>query len=478
MQDEFEILKHEDSPGKKNVVRRSLRLTPEGIVFLIILGFIAFGAILRNVNLLIVLAGMMVSAMLLNWRSAKIRCKTINGFRQMPRRVYAGEMFSIVWQVSNESPQRVWNINVEDRVKADHSSGDSADTKPLGFLARFQHRMTSSSSRPIGLGETRVNVPQIAPYGSESNIYHCLLNQRGRYCVGPSTISTTFPFGLIEVELKIENEQTFYAAPPIGKLSPNWERQAAAMSAGLESAKRKRGTRDEEFFAIRQWRPGDSRRNIHWRTTAKMQQPMIRQFDEPTHRDLAIIIDLATSPQTPNEKARHSVQERFDAAETILSFASTITSQPDDTFDGRVSIAICGQQNDVFLRLKQRQFNANLNRSLAMAKTAKDPNLFSAITAIGEGVSPETPIFVLSTRNRPAWLMQLDENSPTANNGANVDVLSTSALPTSVLPNSSLARLSKQIRWLDVDSEEFSSIFSLPSETEEAHIEQLQQRWG
>ena len=452
--------------------RRTLRLTPEGIVFLVILGFIVFGAILRNVNLLIVLAGMMVSAITLNWRSANLKLKTLSGTRELPARVYAGKLLSVIWRVENQGPQRNWNINVDDQIDyANAVTADDTDPSP-NSKSSLSKRISASlgHSKRIQTNKVRLNFPQISPYSNESNIYHCLLNQRGRYRVGPSKITTTFPFGLIKVELEIDNRQIIFAAPPTGKLVPNWEQRAAAMATGSESIKRKRGNTDDEFFALRQWRSGDNRKNIHWRTTAKMQHPMVRQFDEPRNRDLAIVIDLfQPNPSDDGQSSQNDAQR----IETVLSFASTIAAKTNHQIDGQTSIAISGHTSEVFRKLKRKKTNADLIRCLAMAKGDSNPDLIGSITSVGESVSAGTPIFIISTRPQPDWIEQLGSvPDQTLHNSSNAvfEALAGQDLQ--------LGRLTQQIRWIDANSDSFEALFSVAPTGDQSRIDQFQKRWN
>ena len=483
-QNELENLNSEDFlPAQHRIVKRTVRLTPEGLVFLIILAFVAFGAILRNVNLLVVLAGMMFSAVILNWRLAIVKLRTLSGRRVLPPRVYSGKMFSIVWKLRNDSLQRIMSTMIDDRLDVSKPA-DVDGTKKLNYFLRLHQRISDGvhKRRRVGSNQVRLNVPQISPQNEGSSVFHCLVSERGRYSVGPAKISTMFPFGLIEVELSIDNRQTLYAAPAIGKLVPNWEKQAAAMATGKDAIKRKRGAAEDEFFALRKWRSGDSRRNIHWRTTAKMQQPMVRQFDEPTNRDLAIVIDLfqqeTKTEQPENDEVEELAQEEQSSqlGETILSFASTIAAEPQRDFDGRISIAVCGQRNDVFQNLQRRNYNANLIRSLAMAKCSDDPDLYSAITTVGQSVSSGTPIFVVSTRAKPLWLEQLDVAPKKAYHKTSNPLFEQLAYPG--LRLGQLGQLTEQIRWIDADSDDFRSLFSLVPASDQARIQQFDQRWG
>ncbi|RRC95540.1 DUF58 domain-containing protein [Schaalia canis] len=49
---------------------------------------------------------------------------------------------------------------------------------------------------------------------------------------------------------------------------------------------------DVSFHALRDYAPGDDRRNIHWKTTARTNTLMVRQFEETRRAHLLIVFDL------------------------------------------------------------------------------------------------------------------------------------------------------------------------------------------
>src|SRR5208283_4972842 len=68
----------------------------------------------------------------------------------------------------------------------------------------------------------------------------------------------------------------------------------------------------------RPWQRGDSRRWIHWRTSARTGQVMVRQFEQPHSRDAAIVLDLW---QPPAPDAAH-----LENIELAVSFVATLAA--------------------------------------------------------------------------------------------------------------------------------------------------------
>jgi hypothetical protein len=52
---------------------------------------------------------------------------------------------------------------------------------------------------------------------------------------------------------------------------------------------------DMSFHAIREYTPGDSRRQIHWKSTAKSGRLMVRQYEESRRSRMAVVLSVAES---------------------------------------------------------------------------------------------------------------------------------------------------------------------------------------
>ena len=64
---------------------------------------------------------------------------------------------------------------------------------------------------------------------------------------------------------------------------------------------------------IPEYRPGDAIRRIHWRTSARADELMVREFEENRDEDAALLVDLWSDGK--------SAPEYF---ETVISFVATI----------------------------------------------------------------------------------------------------------------------------------------------------------
>jgi hypothetical protein len=448
-----------------------IKLTPEGWVFLIVLGFITVGAVLRNVNLLIAMAGMLFAPLLMNWRLGVRRLKSFHAFRRLPKRINANELTRILWTCENRLPGvAAWNVIISDRVE----QACETDQEMLqGEAGGSENRKRSSGNRikrwlgeifrrlrqrtfPPSQSDVRMAFVRIDAGQSEVQAYRVFFAVRGEYTVGPAAISTTFPFGLIVSRLHFRKTETLFVGPEIGQLQPTWERRVQSVASGSDSLMRRRTLDECEFYALRPWRSGDSKRNIHWRTSAKLGQPIVKQHDQPNNRDFALMLDLYSDGR----------DKKFDArSEQALSFAATAIRQMGSAVQGQLAVGICGLETETCLSRSQQKMQSDLSRRLAVAQTTDQPRLSETLIQLAGLVSRGTPIYVISSRPRPE---QFKLSSIQANSGSQEqDRLTRSLRP--VLRN---------VRWLEVDSEEFRSLFTIERNADrESDLKQLASRW-
>lgn len=388
-------------PKKKRPVRQC-KLTPEGWVYLIIVCFIATGAILRNVNLLIVATGMLVAPVIFNWRVCVANLRSLSAERIVPDRVHAGEMINVLWACENEGGRiTARNIMLHDRLK--NESRDPSKTrwqKVKHFLAELAEQFSQHLNL---LGRfAHVNFHAVTPSDRGVASYQCVFPSRGEYEIGPAELRTSFPFGLVACKIPLEDKETIFVAPTLGKLNPTWEQRIDSAEVGDQSRMRRRGLEQDEFFALRRWRSGDSMKHVHWRSTARFGYPLVKQFDQPNDRDFAILVDMHADDDATRLQC-----------EVALSFAATAIAELAAEIHGKLGIAIVGKDRRLVVGQYNPETRRNAMRRLATADTFVDPDVQTAVSELAARVSVGTPLYCLSSRAEPNWLTEESDDGQT-----------------------------------------------------------------
>jgi len=76
-------------------------LLPQGMVFVVILAFVTVCAVLRNVNLLVIVSGTMSAVLLVCWRWSRKLLRGSIVRRLVPAEIHAGENTAIQWEGEN-----------------------------------------------------------------------------------------------------------------------------------------------------------------------------------------------------------------------------------------------------------------------------------------------------------------------------------------------------------------------------------------
>ncbi|MEA1952018.1 MAG: DUF58 domain-containing protein, partial [Planctomycetota bacterium] len=180
-----------------------------------------------------------------------------------------------------------------------------------------------------------VYFPYVPAGQSRKQVYRGRLSRRGRYRLGPLRVSTRFPFGLMRRAATMGRSDSILIYPRLGRLTRRWqERQYESFEGGRRQ--RQRYHRAEgEYYGVREWRDGDSRRAIHWRSSARMGRLVVRQFEQPHSRDLALLVDLWQPHET--------VADDADKVEELVSFAATVVADFCRQGNANLLLATSGQ---------------------------------------------------------------------------------------------------------------------------------------
>ncbi|WP_246036924.1 MULTISPECIES: DUF58 domain-containing protein [Cellulomonas] len=143
---------------------------------------------------------------------------------------------------------------------------------------------------PVAEGLVEVQVPLLAPGRAHDEPLRVAAHRRGVIDVGPLTLTRSDPVGLLRREVRWPVTRTIHVHP-VTTVVPSTSAGVVRDLEGMPSAKVVAS--DLAFHAIREYQPGDSRRNVHWRSTAKVGRLMVREFEETRRSRLALLLGLA-----------------------------------------------------------------------------------------------------------------------------------------------------------------------------------------
>ncbi|AKU90107.1 transglutaminaseTgpA domain-containing protein [Vulgatibacter incomptus] len=256
---------------------RMQRVTRDGWFYVGFTVVVGAAAINTGNNLLHLVLGLQLSLIVLSALLSESALRGVAVERSLPRNGVAGEPFEVRLAVTNRK-----------RRLASHALVISEVEGPAAGMRRF--------------------VSRIAPGGEARLSYRLMIPRRGDAELGAIRITTRFPFGLFEKSRELRLPQALPIHPP-GLRAP---RASARTSSGAGELPEPRPGQGAEFHALRELRPGDDPRQVHWRSTARTGSPRVIERERERRRRVTLLVDTRGA-------TRH--EELDEAAESSLALA-------------------------------------------------------------------------------------------------------------------------------------------------------------
>ncbi len=116
------------------------------------------------------------------------------------------------------------------------------------------------------------------------------LAQRGHFRIDPLQVRTGDPFGFFEASAGVGHGITLVVYPRIDPL-PLWRLPPASIEGAHASPERTLQT-TPLATTVRPYAPGDSMNRIHWRTTARLGEIQVKEFELEQTTDVWLFLDL------------------------------------------------------------------------------------------------------------------------------------------------------------------------------------------
>lgn len=245
---------------------RRIRFTAGGLVFTLGAFAVGFAAMNTGNNLLYLLLGAMLGFIAVSGWLSEQAIRALRVERHVPRAVTVGQDLRLGYTVHN-------------------------------LKTRLPSMAVELSEQ--GLPE-RAFVAHVPPRGSADARSVNSFVRRGIYPLDTLTLSTSFPFGLFlkERDLSVPGEVVVWPRSdrPVRVPSPGGGRVPRS-GVNARGAAGHRG----EYRSLREYRPGDDPRDIHWRSSARLRAPVIREYERDGAETRWICLDTRCDPGDPAE---------------------------------------------------------------------------------------------------------------------------------------------------------------------------------
>lgn len=214
--------------------------------------------------------------------------------RKTPERVRAGSPIKIEYIINNIRKLPVWNLHLD----------------PI------------HQQRWLKLEADIASIDSIRPHQQTTMTAYLQSERRGEYVLKPSFASAAFPFGIIKWSCRNKISQKIKVYPrfePLNSLqlpvNSKFQREGVSLVSHVGESM--------EFHACRDFRTGDNAKHIHWPTTARRGELIVREFQEEYLCRIALIIDTFIPQQ--NRFLSLKQKNYFPDLEAALSLTAALS---------------------------------------------------------------------------------------------------------------------------------------------------------
>ena len=304
------------------------------------------GGAMRGFNLLLVLAGLMVGALMMQWRLSRRTLESIDADRFLSNEIFAGQKSHLGYRLKNRSGWlSAWMLRVEDTIES-ISDGTFASLS--------------------------VGAPILEPGSEISLSADAQFTKRGRYRVTKLRVITRFPFSLSTSTITKHQEAEIVVYPGLLPLVRNWRNKLINTGSGRSANHNQRGSVQGDFYGLREWKNGDSLRWIHWRTSARVGEPTVRQFEQEQSLSLCVVVDACL--RQPSDD---------DLTELAISFGASL-SCADDLIPTDQSTLLCVGSKAQLVRgqINGAPATRNMLEALSDIEAVSTPDWEAALTRL------------------------------------------------------------------------------------------------
>jgi uncharacterized protein (DUF58 family) len=220
----------------------------------------------------------------------------------------------LAWLVLRRTERDVWVRRNLSYLQVEAGEAAQIEVR-VGNAGRRTGLLLMEEELPRALGQRqRFVVEPMAPRGQSSLRYMIRTEQRGRYLLGPMHVRVADPMGMIDLDETLPSTAEILVTPrteplPRVALTGRWAGAGDNRTRDLLGG----GSPD---VTIREYRLGDDLRRIHWPSSARVDQLMVRREEQQWQSRCTLLID--------NRRLSHRGHGADSSMETAVSAAASI----------------------------------------------------------------------------------------------------------------------------------------------------------
>jgi uncharacterized protein (DUF58 family) len=244
--------------------------------------------------------------------------------------------------------------------------------------------------------------------------------RRGRYRLGPLTLTSGDPFGLFQVSRRLAHMANVVIYPSTVEL-PDFALPLGLLPGG-DALRRRTHYVTANASTVRDYAPGDSFNRIHWRSTARRDRLMVKEFELDPQADVWLFLDGERAAQAARDEPlpEFKVSDRWWEALDQLQHATVLPPSTEEygvsvaaslaqyfiRRDRAVGLVAFGRTREVIQPDRGERQLTRLLETLAVFQAAGQVPLREALVLEGAHLPRGTTTILISPSRDMHWVME------------------------------------------------------------------------
>ncbi|HWO73888.1 MAG TPA: DUF58 domain-containing protein [Dehalococcoidia bacterium] len=304
-----------------------------------------------------------------------------------------GVPLAYFWAKANARNLEVTTERPLDRLQEGQEFIERITVKNNSWLAKLWLEVEDPSDMP---GHSASRVITLGPRESRTWKTASVCRLRGLYSVGPVRITTGDPFGFFRYTNTYGRPQSVLVYPRATEL-PNFYVPPANLPGEGRFRKRTHYV-TPNASGVRKYEPGDSYNRIHWPTTARTGELMVKLFELDPASDIWLILDL--------DKSVHVGQGEEGTEEFAVKIAASIARY---FLVANRSVGFISYGKRLFIEEAERgaQHYTRILEALALSTAEGDVPLGTLISEEAKRFGRHTTVVVITPSTSEDWVGSL-----------------------------------------------------------------------
>lgn len=264
--------------------------------------------------------------------------------------------------------------------------------------------------------EASLVVDSLGPNRERVWVVRTLCRERGRFQLGPLSLTSGDPFGLFQVTRKVP-QTTHIVVYPMTVDLPDFTLPLGPMPGG-DALRRRTHYVTANAAGVRDYAPGDSFNRIHWASTARRDRLIVKEFELDPLSDIWLFLDgdrtvQASLPPTEPEPGPLNVlwptkAERVTLPPSTEEYAVSVTASLAQYFvrhDRTVGLLTYGHTRDVVQPDRGERQLTKMLETLAMFRAQSRIPLADALTMEAQQLPRWTTLILVTSSGDMQWVL-------------------------------------------------------------------------